>query len=205
MDLCLDYITYDPKDWTVLQKFFCTLPLAIRLKVTSSWEALRKTLESLPRNSENLSKMSFQTSWIMKVLKFLQNWINLLKKIFLTLLVRSIKMNLWMVVLSEFEQLEGVASTSSTGSLLFAAGSIPPPTRPDARAGRWSATPATSCSALCWLPPPSAPPELVPACHHLRCHWLLLQDQQLLMNRHCSWLWKCRDPWTAHLPHLTLF
>ena len=57
MDLCLDYITYDPKDWTVLQKFFCTLPLAIRLKVTSSWEALRKTLESLPRNSENLSKM----------------------------------------------------------------------------------------------------------------------------------------------------
>ena len=91
MDLCLDYITYDPKDWTVLQKFFCTLPLAIRLKVTSSWEALRKTIWNLcPETVKICLKwgfQSFQTSWIMKVLKFLQNWIDLLKKIFLTLSV----------------------------------------------------------------------------------------------------------------------
>ena len=46
-----------PKVFECLQKFFCTLPLTIRMKVTSSWEALRKTLESLPRNSENLPKM----------------------------------------------------------------------------------------------------------------------------------------------------
>ena len=40
-----------------LQKYFISLPLESRIKVTSCWEALRKTLESLPKNRMNLSKM----------------------------------------------------------------------------------------------------------------------------------------------------
>ena len=40
-----------------LQKYICTLPLNLKMTVTSSWEALRKTLESLEKNRDNLRKM----------------------------------------------------------------------------------------------------------------------------------------------------
>ena len=40
-----------------LQTYLATLPLHTRMTVSASWEALRKTLESLPRRKENLVKM----------------------------------------------------------------------------------------------------------------------------------------------------
>ena len=40
-----------------LQKYLSTMPPRLRIEVSSSWEALRKTLESLPGRKENLLKM----------------------------------------------------------------------------------------------------------------------------------------------------
>ena len=40
-----------------LHYYFTTMPLSERIKVSSSWEALRKTLESLPGRKDNLLKM----------------------------------------------------------------------------------------------------------------------------------------------------
>ena len=40
-----------------LNKYFSRLPLLLRMKVSSSWEALRKTLERLPAQRFNLEKM----------------------------------------------------------------------------------------------------------------------------------------------------
>ena len=40
-----------------LQNYFSTMPLKRRIKISSSWEALRKTLESLPNRKDNLPKM----------------------------------------------------------------------------------------------------------------------------------------------------
>ena len=40
-----------------LEKYYSTLPLKRRIKISSSWEALRKTLDSLPNRKDNLKKM----------------------------------------------------------------------------------------------------------------------------------------------------
>jgi hypothetical protein len=73
---------------------------------------------------ENLSKM--RLSLLPKQLNYESIEIPTELKLFveedLPHLIGAIKMNLWMAVLSEFEQLEGVASISSTGPLLIAAG-----------------------------------------------------------------------------------
>ena len=46
-----------PKVFRSLQGYLSTLPLQERMRISSSWDALRKTLESLPARSNNLLKM----------------------------------------------------------------------------------------------------------------------------------------------------
>ena len=43
-----------------LNKFFPKLPLLLRMKISSSWDALRETLESLPGKRFNLEKMKIE-------------------------------------------------------------------------------------------------------------------------------------------------
>ena len=46
-----------PKVFRSLQGYLSTFPLRERMRISSSWDALRKTLESLPARSDNLLKM----------------------------------------------------------------------------------------------------------------------------------------------------
>ena len=56
MEFLLDRIEL-PKVFRSLDGYLSTFPLRERMRISSSWEALRKTLESLPARSENLMKM----------------------------------------------------------------------------------------------------------------------------------------------------
>ena len=88
-----------------LQNYFSTMPPELRIRVSSSWEALRKTLESLPGRSDNLLKMKMQNfpySWMIVYQKCQSTFHNLLtlRNVHQNCLEKCIRMTLLMETLT---------------------------------------------------------------------------------------------------------